>query len=614
MSGFFSMKLKSHQEKWFPCEFEALAISAAIEHFGPYIRESKNKVKVLTDSKPCVQAFGKLCKGEFSASARVSTFLSQLSSYNVSVHHIKGELNTSSDYLSRHPHECLNKSCQICKFVEETAASAVRSLKVDDVLSGSLRMPFTNTNAWKTAQQESLDLRRAYAHLSHGTKPSKKTKHIQHLRTYLQKCTINDQGLIVCRKHDQHTLERELIVVPHEILPGLINALHTSFTHPTSHQLIKLFGRYFYGIGSGNIIKDITSQCQLCNSLKSVPKEIFEQSSSVSPPTIGGKFAADVIQRQKQCILAVRDNLSSYTLSCIVPNQTGESLRTALLMCTSSIRLPTCEIRLDNAPGFVTLRNDHLLSANGISLDFGKVKNINKNPVAERCNQELEKELLRMDPSGSPVTPLMLSTATDTLNSRIRHQGLSAKEILFGRDQFTGAKLLVDGETISRKQDELRKSNHMPSASCKARKKRNAVDADVKEGDLVFIKSEGSKNNPRERYIITRIVDRVASLQKMNSSKFCSTKYEVPLAHLLPVVVPSDPSMPRKGGHTYSDTSSDEGDEGIENAEIDDSESEDDGEEEEEEIEPGVEPDHINLRPARNRREPAWMRDPQWVR
>ena len=92
VSGFYSFKLKSHQEGWLPCEFEALAISAAINHFGPYIRESKNKVQILTDSKPCVEAFNKLSKGQFSASARVSTFLTQLSSYNVVVNHLKGDL------------------------------------------------------------------------------------------------------------------------------------------------------------------------------------------------------------------------------------------------------------------------------------------------------------------------------------------------------------------------------------------------------------------------------------------------------------------------------------------------------------------------------------------
>ena len=72
----FSLKLKSHHLNWEPCELEALAIASAIQHFSPYIRDSKHPLEVLTDSKPCVQAFAKLRRGQFSASARVSTFLS----------------------------------------------------------------------------------------------------------------------------------------------------------------------------------------------------------------------------------------------------------------------------------------------------------------------------------------------------------------------------------------------------------------------------------------------------------------------------------------------------------------------------------------------------------
>ena len=60
LSGFYSFKLKTHQESWLPCEFEALAISAAINHCGPYIRESQHQTQILTDSIPCVQAFDKL--------------------------------------------------------------------------------------------------------------------------------------------------------------------------------------------------------------------------------------------------------------------------------------------------------------------------------------------------------------------------------------------------------------------------------------------------------------------------------------------------------------------------------------------------------------------------
>ena len=60
---FFSFKLKSHQVGWLPCEMEALAISASVSHFAPYIKESAHTTQVLSDSRPCVQAWGKLQKG-----------------------------------------------------------------------------------------------------------------------------------------------------------------------------------------------------------------------------------------------------------------------------------------------------------------------------------------------------------------------------------------------------------------------------------------------------------------------------------------------------------------------------------------------------------------------
>ena len=50
----FSLKLKSHQTKWQPCELEALAITTGVKHFFPYIRESVNPLQILSDSKPCV--------------------------------------------------------------------------------------------------------------------------------------------------------------------------------------------------------------------------------------------------------------------------------------------------------------------------------------------------------------------------------------------------------------------------------------------------------------------------------------------------------------------------------------------------------------------------------
>ncbi|XP_077866110.1 uncharacterized protein LOC144353401 [Saccoglossus kowalevskii] len=90
LSSFFNAKLKKHQIAWLPCKVEALCIGAAVKHFAPYIIQSKHKTQLSTDSRPCVQAYEKLRRGEFSASSRVTTFLSTLSRYMIDVQHIAG--------------------------------------------------------------------------------------------------------------------------------------------------------------------------------------------------------------------------------------------------------------------------------------------------------------------------------------------------------------------------------------------------------------------------------------------------------------------------------------------------------------------------------------------
>ena len=116
LGSFFSAKLKSHQSLWYPCEIEALSIAVSVTHFAPYIRESLNKTQILTDSRPCVQAWGKMRRGQFSTSARVATFMSTLSQFNVEVQHISGSLNLPSDFLSRNPMACSSHSLNIFIF------------------------------------------------------------------------------------------------------------------------------------------------------------------------------------------------------------------------------------------------------------------------------------------------------------------------------------------------------------------------------------------------------------------------------------------------------------------------------------------------------------------
>ena len=75
LAGFFSSKLCKHQVTWLPCEVEALSTAAAVEHFSPFIIQSKHRACILTDSQPCAQSLQKLCRSEFSASPGVTSFL-----------------------------------------------------------------------------------------------------------------------------------------------------------------------------------------------------------------------------------------------------------------------------------------------------------------------------------------------------------------------------------------------------------------------------------------------------------------------------------------------------------------------------------------------------------
>ena len=101
LAGFFSAKLRGRQIDWLPCEIEALSIAAAVKHFSAYIVQSNHTTSILTDSKPCVHAHEKLCRGELSVSPRVSTFLSAVSRYQATVRHLAGSANVPSDFASR---------------------------------------------------------------------------------------------------------------------------------------------------------------------------------------------------------------------------------------------------------------------------------------------------------------------------------------------------------------------------------------------------------------------------------------------------------------------------------------------------------------------------------
>ena len=330
LASFFSAKIWKHQVTWLPCEIEALSIAAAIKHFSPFIIQSSHNTCLLTDSKPCVQAVEKLCGGEFSASPRVTSFLSTVSRYQVNVRHFNGSVNIPSDFASRNATECTEPHCQICSFIAQLEDSVVRSVHVQDIIDNQNRLPFTTRSAWLAIHSECPDLRRTHAHLKQGTGPSKKSTNVKDIQRYLSVASISRDGMLVVRRNDPLVPSTELIIIPRSVLDGLITALHIKLDHPSRHQLDLVMKHHFYALDLPKAIDNTYNSCHTCLSLQKFPDSLIKQTSEDPTETIGLSFAADILKRERQLVLILRETVTSYTKASIVHDEKQTTLREAV--------------------------------------------------------------------------------------------------------------------------------------------------------------------------------------------------------------------------------------------------------------------------------------------
>ena len=374
------------------------------------------------------------------------------------------------------------------------------------------------------------------------------------MKRYLKDVVIAADGLLVVRDHQPFQPPRERLVVPRSVLDGLLTALHIRFSHPSKYQTKRLFSRYFFALDIDKAIDLVSSSCHICESVKSIPKHFQPQSSVEAPRSIGVSFAADVARRHRQLILVLRETVSSYTLTTLVKSEKHEDLRNALIVLCSQLRSlhdGGVTVRVDPAPGFCALASDPILLSHGITLEIGRVKNPNKNPVAERAIEELGLELLNLSPEGGPVSDITLALATANTNSRIRRDGLSAREVWTQRDQLTGEQLPIVDRHLILSQNYSRQRNHASSSKSKAGGRTNRPSAAVSVGDLVFLKGDRDKLKAREKYLVVCVrEDLYCELRKFTTSQFRSKLYVVPMSECYPVaptVLALSPQGPIRG-------------------------------------------------------------------
>ena len=548
IGGHFSCKLDVHQKNWLPCEGEALGVKLICKHFSNYIRESMNITTVYTDNLPTVHAWRRMKTGAFSASARVASFLTGLSTLTVEVVHKPGKEMTTSDYNSRHPNSCTFDRCKICQFsyqmetIGDSIVYTVKSINATDVEAGNIKMPHSQRAAWLKVQSNDDAHRMFLSNVKLSKLPEKKKtkgvfttiKRLHNLyRTGQVK--IDFDGFVTVKHTDAAGNIYFAISVPTKFYPGLVNALHIKLNHPSKTQLQRLMSRHFYCAGQARIIEEVTATCTICASLKQLPTEIFSQSTTETP-VFGANFSADVIRKDGQMIFLCREKLSQFTLTRLIPDETADSLRDSIVAGVIDFIPETgTTVQVDCAPGLQTLAAEAKLDGSilkklGIVIDLGRVHNVNKNPVAENAIKEFHKERLRLNPAGGRISEIERSRITKNMNSRVRERGLTSKEMAFNRDQITNEVKVCDDNSLSKLQMETRIKRHPEYL--------NKTEGIFNVGDNVFLKADKSKLRGREAYKVVSLFqkndEKWATIQKCET-KFMSKEYDVKFSELFKV-------------------------------------------------------------------------------
>ena len=147
--------------------------------------------------------------------------------------------------------------------------------------------------------------------------------------------------------------------------------------------------------------------------------------------------------------------------------------------------------------------------------------------MAEKAVQELEIELLRLDPLGGGVSEVTAAVASANLNSRIRSRGLSSREMWYPRDQFSNRQLPVSEEDLISKQHDQRLINHPYSMNSKAPLALPRPTPSIEVGGLVYIQSDRHKSRARDRYLVTTVEGTFCNVRKFIGPQLRSTSYSI---------------------------------------------------------------------------------------
>ena len=100
--------------------------------------------------------------------------------------------------------------------------------------------------------------------------------------------------------------------------------------------------------------------------------------------------------------------------------------------------IPPCGtiVQVDCATGWVRLSENQttanpLLKKLNIKIDLGRHYNPNINPIVDNACREFHKEYLKLKSTEGPLTEIVLSQVTLTMNQRPQQTGFTSKKYVF---------------------------------------------------------------------------------------------------------------------------------------------------------------------------------------
>ena len=505
---FHSVKLPEHCKKWSPCEVEALAFATGIQAEMDIIKESRKPLLIAPDSTPVKDAVNLIKKGKFSASARMTSFITNINRVQIEVIHASGKanLNAVSDMQSRNPSTCRAEHCTICNFVNTAIDSVLNPMAT---LGAVTTTSLYNPKAWAAAQKGNTACKTALEHLRTGKQPSKKSGAIlSEIRRYCSIAKISKDGCLIVLQPATFNNQpgKDKLVIPTTLIPSVLWHLHNAENHPTKTQLRQLFDKMFYGIMVQNQLDALYQDCYQCKTTTPLPKSCNTHATCTDVPHPGQFFHADIIRRERQKIFILRDNFSSLTSATLVPSEQSDDLKQAIILLTSPIRMAdNITVRVDAATGFQALKMHSDITQLGIELQIGDTHNKNSNAVVDKACQELEAEINKLQPAGGAITLATLNQAVLFVNQKIRRSDkLTAVEIHFARDRITKDNIILDDHQI--RQSQLRGRNLT---------QQSAASQQVAPGDTVVVTNNPQKHHNRDFYLVTATKDNAVSMQKI---------------------------------------------------------------------------------------------------